>query len=322
MIAHLLIGDPETGHVHSLPSEGFQPDAHASKTIWVDLLAPTHEELHWIGTLFQLHPLALEDAFKGGQRPKLEHYDTHAFLVLFDAHFSESPRAIHLKEVDLFIAPGLVITSHRDPIASLDAVRERWSESPQSPSEGAGHLLYLIADTLVDDYFPVLDRFQEVLADLEEALFLDPAAETLNALFTLKKQLLFFRKVVAPTRDAFVMLVRRDAPLIGQTTALLMQDVYDHLIRVTDAIDLYRDLVASAVDAYMSVIANRTNDTMKRLTTISAVLMSVSLIAGIYGMNFWYMPELRWPWGYPYALGLMLTVALVLVFLFKKRRYF
>ena len=322
MIAHLLIMDPETGSVRSHPRETFHPEDHAGKIIWIDLQDPAREELAWVGGLYSLHPLALEDAFKGGQRPKLEHYETHAFLVLYDARFEHSAPRVLLKEVDCFVAPGVVVTSHRHPVASLEQARARWCESPQAPKEGAGYLLYLIADTLVDDYFPLLDDFQEALEDLEDQLFIEPRQAILNDLFTLKKQLLLFRKVVGPTRDAFVMLVRREVPLIGQHTTLLLQDVYDHLIRITDAIDLYRDLVASAVEAYMSLIANRTNDTMKRLTTISAVLMSVTLIAGIYGMNFRIMPELQWAWGYPYALGLMLGVALVLVLIFKRLRYF
>lgn len=314
--------DPDTGRVSSHAREGFHPEDHAGKVVWIDLQDPSREELAWAGGLYSLHPLALEDALKGGQRPKLEHYGTHAFLVLYDARFDRRTSRVLLKEVDVFLAPGLVLTSHRHPVMSLEQAQERWCESPQSPKEGAGYLVYLIADTLVDDYFPLLDEFQDVLDELEERLFLEPRQSILNDLFALKKQLLYFRRVVGPTRDSFVMLVRREVPLIGQSTVFHMQDVYDHLIRITDAIDLYRDLVSSAVEAYMSLTANRTNDTMKRLTTISAVLMSVTLVAGIYGMNFRVMPELEWRWGYPYALGLMLAIALLLVAWFKRLRYF
>jgi len=322
MIAHLLVMDPKTGHVRPVAREGFRPEDYAGQIVWVDLQDPSREELAWIGGLYSLHPLALEDALKGGQRPKLEHYGTHAFMVLYDARFERRDYKVLLKEVDIFLAPGFVLTSHRQPVSSLEQAKERWIESPEAPKEGAGYLLYLIADTLVDDYFPVLDEFQEVLEELEDELFFQYQPEILSKLFALKKQLLFFRRVVGPTRDAFVMLVRREVPLIGQNTLLHLQDVYDHLIRVTDAIDLYRDLVGSAVEAYMSLAANRTNDTMKRLTTISAVLMSVTLVAGIYGMNFRVMPELQWQWGYAYALGLMLAIALVLVAWFKRLKYF
>ncbi|MNK47713.1 Magnesium transport protein CorA [compost metagenome] len=322
MIAHLLVMDPKTGRVRPVAREAFHPEDVAGQIVWVDLQDPSREELAWIGGLYSLHPLALEDALKGGQRPKLEHYGTHAFMVLYDARFERRDYRVLLKEVDVFLAPGFVLTSHRLPVSSLEQAKERWIESPEAPKEGAGYLFYLIADTLVDDYFPVLDEFQEALEELEDELFFQYQPEILSKLFALKKQLLFFRRVVGPTRDAFVMLVRREVPLIGQNTLFHLQDVYDHLIRVTDAIDLYRDLVGSAVDAYMSLAANRTNDTMKRLTTISAVLMSVTLVAGIYGMNFRVMPELQWQWGYAYALGLMLAIALVLVAWFKRLRYF
>lgn len=322
MISEFLALDPATGQYTPLTRDGFRPEDHAGQIVWLDLLDPTREELAWIGGLYSLHPLALEDAYKGRQRPKLEHYGTHAFLVLYDARFERADSQVVLKEVDVFLAPGFVLTSHRHPVPSLDLAKERWRGAAEAPKEGAGYLVYLIADTLVDNYFPLLDEIQEALDALEDELFFDYSPGILNDLFALKKQLLFFRRVVGPTRDAFVMLVRREVPLMGQNTLLHLQDVYDHLIRVTDAIDLYRDLVASAVEAYMSLAANRTNDTMKRLTTISAVLMTVTLVAGIYGMNFRFMPELEWQYGYAYALGLMLAIALVLVAWFKRLRYF
>ncbi len=322
MIAHVLAMDPQTRRFSPLSRQGFDPAGHPGQVVWVDLLDPTREELAWIGGLYSLHPLALEDALKGRQRPKLEHYGTHVFMVLFDASFKRQTGQVELQEVDVFVGPGIVVTSHREPVPGLRQAKERWFESPEALGEGAGFLLYLIADTLVDGYFPVLDSIQDALDALEERLFFQYEPSLLNDLFALKKQLLLFRRVVGPSRDAFVMLVRREVPLIGQNTVLHLQDVYDHLIRITDAIDLYRDLVSSSVEAYMSLAANRTNDTMKRLTTISAVLMTVTLVAGIYGMNFRAMPELEWPWGYPFALGLMLVIALVLVAWFKRLRYF
>jgi magnesium transporter len=327
MITHLLVLDPATGSFSSPAPETFQPEDYPRQIVWVDLQDPTREELAWVGARYSLHPLALEDARKGGQRPKLEHYDAHVFVVMFDARFEREACQLQLQEVDIFLGAGFpgagfVVTSHRGALSSLSVIEERWRESPESPKEGAGFLFYLIADTLVDAYFPLLDEVQDALEALEDRLFFNNAPGILSELFALKKQLLLFRRVVGPTRDAFVMLVRRDVALIGQTTSLHLQDVYDHLIRVTDAIDLYRDLVASAVEASMSLAANRTNDTMKRLTTISAVLMSVTLVAGIYGMNFRVMPELAWQWGYAYALVLMGAIALVLVLWFKRLHYF
>lgn len=322
MIARLLVLNPETGTFASLARADFHPEGLARQIVWVDLVDPTREELAWIGAGYHLHPLALEDAYKGGQRPKLEHYDTHAFVVMFQARFDHATREVDLQEVAIFLGPGFIVTAHRKAMPSLAQAEARWRTAPDSPKEGAGFLLYLIADTLVDDYFPLLDDVQEAFEALEEQLFFSYSPEILGQLFALKKQLLLFRRVVGPTRDAFVMLVRREIPLIGQATVLHLQDVYDHLIRVTDSIDLYRDLLAAAVEASMTLAANRTNDTMKRLTTISAVLMSVTLVAGIYGMNFRVMPELSWRYGYAYALALMLGLALVLIVWFKRLRYF
>lgn len=322
MIAHLLALDPTTGRFAPHPPAEFRPEDLPQQIVWVDLLDATREELAWAGAHFGLHPLALEDARKGGQRPKVEHYDTHFFLVLYDCGFDRKSCQVIMRELDVWVGPGFVVTSHRHPMARLGDARERWIESPEARREGAGFLAYLIADAVIDGYFPLLDEVQDSLEEVEDRIFLQYTPAILTELFSLKKQMLFFRRVVAPTRDAFVMLVRREVPLIGATTTLHMQDVYDHLIRVTDTLDLYRDLVASAVDVTMSMAANRTNDTMKRLTTISAVLMSVTLVAGIYGMNFTHMPELNWPWGYGYALGLMAAIGLGLVAWFKRLRYF
>lgn len=322
MLNFVLVMDPVTGKLQEVSPDEYLADPRPAGLLWLDFLEPTHADLEWLAERYHFHPLALEDCLKSGQRPKLDRYDGYAFLDIYAARFDPISARIQLSEVDMFLGDGYLVTSHREPVADFEAVRDRWSKDPVARSQGSGYLLYLLLDTIVDDYFPVVDELEDQLEVLDQSLFERFDQRVIDRIFGLKKELILFRKVVAPTRDVSLLLMRREEGLINPATSIYLQDVYDHLIRVADSIDTYRDLVGGSIEAYLSVIANRTNDTMKRLTSISAVLMSVTLIAGIYGMNFRHMPELEWKFGYEFALGLMLAIALALTLVFKSLRYF
>jgi len=322
MLNFALIMDPETGHVQEVSPTEYLANPREGGILWLDFAQPTHADLEWLAERYHFHPLALEDCLKSGQRPKLDRYEGYDFLDLYAARFVPSTGRVELAEIDMFVGPSFLITSHHEPVAEFAAIRDRWRQDPTARTLGAGYLLYLLLDTVVDDYFPVVDELENQLDLLDQALFERFDQRVIDRIFSLKRELILFRKVVAPTRDVCLLLMRHDGGLINPGTALYMQDVYDHLIRVADAIDTYRDLVSGSIEAYLSVVANRTNDTMKRLTSISTVLMSVTLIAGIYGMNFPHMPELHWKYGYEYAISLMIGIGLVLTFIFKVLRYF
>jgi magnesium transporter len=179
-------------------------------------------------------------------------------------------------------------------------------------------LTYLLIDSIVDDYFPLLDRLSDRIDELEDQIFGEFQPDTIQQIFRIKKQLLFLRRAVAPLRDVFNTLLRREQPLFSHETSTYFQDVFDHLIRVADTIDTMRDMLGSTMDAYLSVSSNRMNMVMKRLTAISAILMSVTLVAGIYGMNFSYMPELGWRYGYVGTLGSMLIIAMAIYLYFRR----
>lgn len=296
--------------------------AGAGQVVWIDLDQPTRSEVDEVGKRYALHHLAIEDCWHDGQRPKLDSYEGYIFMVLHHPAVVVPDEPAILREVDVFLGAGYLITSHLGPFPALDVVLERWIESPESAAHGASFLAYLLADTIVDDYFPVLDNFESRLAELDERVFLEPGEKLMQTGFKLKRELVLLRRVVGPTRDAFVWLLRHEAPLISQTTVVHFQDVYDHLIRISDTLDLYRDLAASVQEAYLATIANRTNASMKRLTALSTSLMSVTLVASIYGMNFKNMPELSQYWGYYFALGMMGVIALANALIFKLRGYF
>ena len=304
--------------VSELPALIDQP-AH---TLWVDCEAPTPAEIRQLGTLFAIHPLALEDAERFRQRPKLDIYDNFLSIVFFALSWPATggPRP---QEIHLLVGANFLVTVHPDPMAEITETATRWSQrTGVKGKHRIGLLVYALLDAIVDGYFPIIDTLADKIEALEDAIF-DPRSQNVQAeIFALKKDLLAIRRVVAPERDVMNVLIRRDTPLFGQREIVYFQDVYDHVLRVTDAIDLYRDLLSSALDASMSLTANRLNHIMRTLTASSIILMSMALIAGIYGMNFEGMPELQWAWGYPFAIGLMLALGAMLLIVFRRMEWF
>jgi magnesium transporter len=291
--------------------------ARTDSLLWVDLVDPTPDEVRLIGEEFAFHPLALEDALRRHQRPKLDHYDGFLFLVFYGLA-AENGRP-STREVNLFAGKNYLVTVHDGSLPAIPETADRWCQNVANlGNRGVGLLVYSLLDAIVDGYFPCIDELADRVEEIETAIFDPAAAGEQAAIFDLKKDLLAIRRVLGPERDVMNLLVRRDAPIFGPETVVYFQDVYDHILRVTDAVDTYRDLLSSALDAYLSMTSFRLNEVVKRLTASSIILMSVTLVAGIYGMNFAYMPELSWRLGYPFALGIMLAVAGGLVLLFKR----
>ncbi len=283
--------------------------------VWVDLIDPSDDELECLREEFELHPLAIEDARKHGQRPKLEQYPTHAFLVAYSKD---------LAEVDLFVGPNWLISVRErngDGQAwELDAVRARIDRS--GTQVNLGHLVYTVLDELVDGYFEANDAFEDRVEAFEASILTEQLGNdraVQSELLELRRRLVEFRRVVLPLRDVVVTLRRGELAWVDEVTALHLQDVSDHVVRAIDGIDSQRELVSNAVDAHLAMMSNRMNQAMKRVTSWGAILLGSTLIAGIYGMNFEHMPELQWRFGYPFALGLMVLITTV-GYRFSKRR--
>lgn len=285
--------------------------------VWVDVSDPTGQDFTDLAREFGFHQLAIEDCQKGHQRPKIDEYHGYYFIVLYEAELDEQCR-LDLRELNIFLGKNYLVTVHRSPIRAIQTAERLWREWTDLAERGTGLLTYLLIDSIVDEYLPILDTMSDRLEELEEQIFGDFQPTALQEIFLIKKQLLALRRVAVPLRDVFNTLLRREQPIFSRETMIYFQDVYDHLIRVADMIDALRDIVGSTMEAYLSVSGNRMNVIMKRLTSISAILMSVTLVAGIYGMNFQYMPELGWHYGYVGALVSMLVIALALYFYFRK----
>ncbi len=292
-----------------------------NKIVWADVADPTSEDFTNLAAEFNFHHLSIEDCRKEHQRPKVEEYPGYYFIVLYEAELTGEHDHLELRELNIFLGANYLVTVHSRPIRAIKTAERLWHEWTDRAEHGAGLLAYLLMDAIVDDYMPLLDILSERMDELEDQIFGEFQPAALEEIFRIKKQLLYLRRSITPLRDVFNTLLRREQPLFARATHVYFQDIFDHIIRVADTIDTLRDMLGSTMDAYLSVQGNRMNMIMKRLTSISTILMSVTLIAGIYGMNFQHMPELGWKYGYIFALLSMVGVGLLLYIYLKKVKW-
>ncbi|WNG27508.1 magnesium/cobalt transporter CorA [Cystobacter fuscus] len=287
---------------------------------WIDVLQPTEEVMARLGERYGLHRLAIEDCLHLDQRPKLEEYPNHQFIVLqgFTA-LEDDVCHLTLHEHHFFLGPDWIITVHELPFPGLEAVGQRIRADPEATlGRGVDVLLYLFADALVDGNFPILDRFNDELEDLESAVFENPQPEQLQRVFAMKRALVTLRRVLSPQRDVVGLLVRRGIPNVSERTVLYFRDVYDHLVRLYEQIDSGRDLLGNVMDGYLSMVANRTNDITKQLTIFSTIFLPLSFITGFFGQNFDFLSHRGFFW------LMMLSVVglpLGLMFWFRSKRW-
>jgi magnesium transporter len=291
------------------------------KVVWADVTDPTSQDFDELAEEFGFHRLSIEDCRNQHQRPKVEEYTGYYFIVLYEAELAGPSQTLELRELNIFLGKNYLVTVHSRPIRAIETAKRLWPEWTDRSEQGSGLLTYLLIDAIVDDYLPLLDLISERMDELEDSIFADFQAGAIEEIFRIKKKLLFLRRSITPLRDVFNTLLRREQSIFQRETHVYFQDVFDHLIRVADTIDTLRDLMASTMDAYLSVSGNRMNQIMKRLTSISTILMSATLIAGIYGMNFFFMPELTWRYGYIFALLSMVVIGLALYVYLKKVKW-
>ncbi len=286
--------------------------------IWVDFENPSDAEIKLLETRFGFHHLAVEDVRHGQQRPKMEDYGNYSFITLRVP--SEKARE-GATQFNIFLGHNFLVTVNRETIPSEQNVIERCNKNPQLLLKGADFVLYTILDTFVDNMFPKIAELDDRVDDLEDRIFEEQSTELLEELFKLKRDVVQYRRVIWPLRDVLNVLARRDSSFVHEKNTVYFRDVYDHLVRLSESIDSIRDVITSAMEAYLSVVSNNLNAVMKKLAVITAMVMVPALIAGIYGMNFKYMPELELREGYFFALGAMLASVGTLFFYFKKRQW-
>jgi magnesium transporter len=291
--------------------------------VWINIDGLGDESLlHRARELFELHPLAMEDVVNTFQRAKMEPYREHLFLVL---HLLSSDEVDASEQVSLFLGEGFVLTFQERPGDCFEPVRQRLRRGGRIRAQKADYLAYALLDALVDHYFPILERFEDRLDAVEDAVFGTPRPEVLRQIQQIKQELLGIRRQVWPVREAVSGLIRDETGLIQGETRIFLRDCEDHAMRVMDLLEHHRERGAQLMDLYLSSVSNQMNDIMKTLTIMATIFIPLSFVAGLYGMNFdrgaspWNMPELGWAWGYPFALGVMAGIAVGLLVFFRRK---
>ena len=296
-----------------------QPD----RFIWIGLHEPKEALLRQVQQEFGLHDLAIEDALSAHQRPKLERYGDSLFVVLRTASMNHEPGDMEFGETHLFVGSNYVISVRHGSSLSYAAVRSRCETTPQLLSKGSGFVLYALMDFIVDQYFPIVDVLEDELEALEADIFGEALSrDTTQRIYQLKRRLLDVKRAVSPLVDVCNRLMRFDLALIPEDTRAYFRDVYDHLIRINEMVDTQRELLSTAREANLALVAVRQNEVMKKLAGWGAIIAVPTMIAGVYGMNFEFMPELRWAFGYPLALAMMLGACGMLYAYFKRAGWF
>lgn len=275
-----------------------------------------------IGKFYDIHPLVLEDILNTNQRPKLEEYDNYLFFVVRMLAFNASEKKIVSEQVSLVLGENFVISFQELEGDVLEPLRERIRAGKGRIRDlGTDYLTYAILDVLIDNYFIILEKIGEKIEDFEEELMFEPKQNLLQDIYSLKRELLFLRRSVWPLREAVSAIEKTESKLIGRKTRPFLRDLYDHAIQVIDTVETSRDLVAGMLDLYLSSMSNKMNEVMKVLTIIATIFIPLTFIAGIYGMNFNYMPELAWHWGYFAVWGIMVVVAIIMIIYFRRKKW-
>jgi len=323
--AKILLCEYDESHFQEreIPSlEGVLPPPDEKTVAWIHIDGlqeiPLLEQM---GSVFGLHPLILEDILNTEQRPKSEDHGDYIYIVLRLFH-EDAGGALIPEQVSIVLGPNWLISLQEKKGSLLDPVRERLrNEKGRLRKTGADYLAHALLDAIVDSYFVILDKFGEKIETLEEALVGRPSPMTLGAIQALKREIIFLRKSVWPLREMLGGLGRSDSPLIHEPSVIYFRDVYDHAVQVIDTIETYRDMLSGMLDIYLSSISNRMNEVMKVLTVIATVFMPLTFLAGIYGMNFKYLPELEWRWGYFALWGVMIIIAIFMLIYFRRKKW-
>ncbi len=297
--------------------------AEKSTVTWINVEGLHQVEvIQKLGDCYGFHPLVLEDILNTNQRPKMEDYGEYFYIVLKMLHNEKSPETI-AEQISLILGKNFVI-SFQEGIEGdvFNAIRERIRGGKgRIRGLGADYLAYSLIDAIVDNYFVVLEKMGERIEDLEDELVTNPRPPTLHEIHELKREMIFLRKAVWPLREVVSAMERGESPLITDPTRIYLRDVYDHTIQVIDSIESSRDMLSGMLDIYLSSLSNRMNEIMKFLTIIGTIFIPLTFIVGVYGMNFEFLPELKWRWGYFAVWGVMLGVSLFMVVYFKRKKW-
>ena len=298
--------------------------AEAGLFMWVNV-----EGLHdgtiikELATRFSLHPLTVEDILNVEQRPKVEEFDEYIFITLKILIWQPKTSSFTIKQVSFVLGKNFVLSFQEISTSLFDAIKNRLHSTPNQRLRlhGADYLVYRLIDAIVDQYFIVLEALGDQIEKIEELIITSPTPQNMRTVYRLKHQMLLLRKAIWPMRESIGHLAHGEEELISSFTRVYLRDVYDHTVQAIDTLETFRDMLGTMMDMYLSSLTNRMNEVMKTLTIIATIFMPITTIASIYGMNFKYMPELSWHWGYFTVLGVMLCVAAGMITYFWRKKW-
>jgi magnesium transporter len=293
--------------------------------LWVSLESASPEEIETVlaGT-FQFHPLTIEDCLSiGYQTPKVDDFDKYLFIIANAIEPDSSLQKLDTNELDIFLGDNYIVTCFTDEtMPCVSSVWQRLSKDDRMAARGVDVICHALLDTLVDEYMPLLDHMDEEVEMLEDRVLANPETATLERLLTLKHMVMSLRRVINPQRELINRLCRDEFPQISKISQIYFRDVYDHLVRIQDMSESIRDIVSGAMDIYLNSTSLRLNVVMKALTIVSTIFLPLTFLAGVYGMNFKYFPELNYPWAYPTLWGVFALIVIFMLAFFKKRGWF
>jgi magnesium transporter len=309
--------------LHNPPHDQLAAQLQTKGFVWIDLEDPSEEDLEKLSELVGLHPLTLDDARTFQQRPKIEEYEGYMFMVVFGVDEGTESGGPLLREIHLIISGDSVVTIHRGPLAPLADLRRRYDDQPVRSEQ---FLVYKVLDAVISTFIPVLGRTDDDIDDVEQEVIDDPTPQQLQRIFALKRDLVAMRRVVSPMRDMFARNADRIAELPGLETddRLYFRDLYDTLIRVSELVDSYRDLLSGATDMYLSTVANRQGEVNKQLTIIATIFLPLTFITGFFGQNFAFLTGhiINHDWTFwVFGIGLLVVSAIGFRIYFKRKRW-
>lgn len=295
---------------------------NAKRFTWIDFDNPEDHETELLATVFKFHPLSIEDCIQVSHYPKIDDFDEYLFLVVHAPKLTQTGERIKTTELNVFIGKNYLVTYHVEPVDSVQNVMEKCELNPsQFIGKGGDFLLYHILHMMAENYLPILDTLDDEIGKMEADIFLSPTSKLLANIFTLKKDILYLRRIIGPQRDTINLLSREPFPTISKKSRIYFRDVYDNLFRIYLITDSYRDVIAGSLEAYLSVVAQKTNAIMKTLTIFASIVLPLTFITGIYGMNFEWMPFLHSHYGFWVSVGLMGLIGVALLIFFRRKKW-
>ncbi len=290
--------------------------------LWVDIAETTEEDGRFLEQTFGFHRLAVEDCVSPLiHPPKIDDFGDYLFLIVHGINYAVESEIVETAELEIFLGTHFVVSNHSFPLYSVEAVSKQVEDDGRPMRRGADFLVHALVDVLIDNVMPTIDKMSDIAEEIEEEVIRNPQQATLEAILKLKRSALRIHRVMAPQREILNRLSRGEFPLIKEEAQIFYRDIYDHLVRIEDMNQTSRDRADNALSTYLSSVANRQNETMRVLSIVATIFLPLTLVAGIYGMNFENMPELGWEWGYFAVLGLIGTVIVIAILWFWARNW-